>query len=133
MIWSAFRPSDDEQQYGYLVPANMFAVVVLRYSAEIARAVWKDEALATKCERLASEVDGGIQAHAVVQHPTHGAVYAYEVDGLGGANLMDDANVRCMLFVSIETSARDVLEARAIRSHSFSLQTERDWSPRLLF
>ncbi len=29
MTWSGFRPSDDACQYGYLVPSNMFAVVVL--------------------------------------------------------------------------------------------------------
>lgn len=31
MTWSGFRPSDDACQYGYLVPSNMFAVVVLGY------------------------------------------------------------------------------------------------------
>ena len=29
MTWTGFRPSDDNCQFGYLVPANMFAVVVL--------------------------------------------------------------------------------------------------------
>src|SRR5699024_949843 len=37
MTWSGFRPSDDACVYGYLVPANMFAVVVLNYLVEIAR------------------------------------------------------------------------------------------------
>lgn len=36
MTWSAYRPSDDEQQYGYLVPSNMFAVVALGYLQELA-------------------------------------------------------------------------------------------------
>ena len=36
MTWSAFRPSDDEQTYGYLVPSNMFAVVALTYVDKIA-------------------------------------------------------------------------------------------------
>jgi meiotically up-regulated gene 157 (Mug157) protein len=37
MTWSAFRPSDDQTQYGYLVPSNMFAVVALNFLEEIAR------------------------------------------------------------------------------------------------
>ena len=32
---SGFRPSDDACAYGYLVPSNMFAVVVLGYIVEI--------------------------------------------------------------------------------------------------
>lgn len=36
MTWSAYRPSDDEQTYGYLVPSNMFAVVALQYVDTIA-------------------------------------------------------------------------------------------------
>ena len=31
LIWSGFRPSDDSCRYGYLIPSNMFAVVVLNY------------------------------------------------------------------------------------------------------
>ena len=42
MVWSGFRPSDDRCTYGYLIPANMFAVVVLGYVAEIARDVYGD-------------------------------------------------------------------------------------------
>ena len=36
MTWTGFRPSDDACKYGYLVPANMFAVVALGYVAELA-------------------------------------------------------------------------------------------------
>ena len=31
MTWSGFRPSDDACRFGYLVPANLFAVVALRH------------------------------------------------------------------------------------------------------
>ena len=35
----------------------------------------------------------GLGKYAVVDHPQHGTVYAYETDGLGNYNFMDDVNV----------------------------------------
>jgi uncharacterized protein len=97
MTWSAFRPSDDACQYGYLIPANMFAVVVLKQLAEIAENVLQDSQLAKQAIQLAEEIDKGILTYGIVNHPEYGAMYAYETDGLGNYNLMDDANVPSLL------------------------------------
>ncbi len=97
MIFSAFRPSDDATQYGFLVPSNMMAVVSLRQLAQIEREVYGNEEFANECEALANEVDAGIRKDAVVQHPTRGEVYAFEVDGYGNHTFMDDANVPSLL------------------------------------
>src|SRR5699024_1357624 len=97
MTWSGFRPSDDACVYGYLVPANMFAVVVLNQLAEIAKDALDDEALAKTATDLAAEIDQGIQKYGKVEHPEFGTIYAYETDGLGNHNLMDDANVPSLL------------------------------------
>ncbi|GHF43969.1 hypothetical protein HNQ07_001911 [Deinococcus metalli] len=97
MIWSGFRPSDDACTYPYLVPANMFAAVVLGYAAQLAREVYADEALAARADALGAAVRAGIEAHGVVVHPEYGRVYAYETDGLGRHVLMDDANVPSLL------------------------------------
>lgn len=97
MTWSGFRPSDDHCEYGYLIPSNMFAVVVLKYLNEIALTVWSDEALAQQALDLANEIQQGILQHAIVEHPEFGKIYAYETDGLGHYNLMDDANVPSLL------------------------------------
>lgn len=99
MTWSGFRPSDDACTYGYLIPSNMFAVVVLRQLHELAKEVVKDERLAAEAVELANEIDQGIQTHGTVHHPTYGTIYAYEVDGLGHVNLMDDANVPSLLSI----------------------------------
>lgn len=99
MTWSGFRPSDDACQYGYLIPANMFAWVVLAYVQEIAQAQYQDDLLCQKAEKLRREIKKGIETYAVVEHPDFGPVYAYEVDGLGHVNLMDDANVPSLLSI----------------------------------
>ncbi|MGL4522063.1 MAG: glycoside hydrolase family 125 protein [Bacilli bacterium] len=97
MTWSGFRPSDDSCTYGYLVPANMFVVVVLRYVAQIADTVLRNDAMKECAEALAQDVHHGIETYAVYNHPTFGEIYAYETDGYGNFNLMDDANVPSLL------------------------------------
>ncbi|MFD1544317.1 glycoside hydrolase family 125 protein [Nonomuraea guangzhouensis] len=99
MVWSGFRPSDDACAYGYLIPANMFAVVVLGHVEEFAEHIYGDAALAEQAASLRAEIDRGIQAHARLEHPVHGTIYAYETDGLGHHNLMDDANVPSLLSI----------------------------------
>ncbi|WP_141500570.1 glycoside hydrolase family 125 protein [Paenibacillus luteus] len=97
MTWSGFRPSDDACTYGYLIPSNMFAVVVLNYMEEIAREVMGEEGLANEAASLRKEIEAGIEAYASIEHSEFGRMYAYETDGLGGYNLMDDANVPSLL------------------------------------
>ena len=41
----------------------------------------RSEALASRATALADEVEAAIEAHGVVEHPTAGRVYAFEVDG----------------------------------------------------
>lgn len=97
LIFSAFRPSDDATQYGFLVPSNMFAVTSLRQLAEIESKVLHHDAFAQECRALADEVETALQKYAVVEHPKYGRIYAYEVDGYGNYTMMDDANVPSLL------------------------------------
>jgi meiotically up-regulated gene 157 (Mug157) protein len=97
MIWSGYRPSDDPCEYGYLVPGNMFAIVILKYLEEIFSDISVDHELFEKALKLKEEIDNGIQKYAIVNHATYGEIYAYEVDGLGNHKLMDDANVPSLL------------------------------------
>lgn len=99
MTWSGFRPSDDACKYGYLVPANMFASVSLSQISEIAREIFKDETLATSADKLKADIEEGIEKFGIIEHPEFGKIYAYEVDGFGNYNLMDDANVPSLLAI----------------------------------
>lgn len=94
MSWSGFRPSDDACMYNYLVPSNMMAVVALECLAGLPVG---DATLKVQALELARTIRAGIETHGKVRHPRFGEIYAFEVDGLGNANLMDDANVPSLL------------------------------------
>ncbi|MBO0358566.1 glycoside hydrolase family 125 protein [Hymenobacter sp. BT186] len=97
LICSAFRPSDDATLYSFLIPSNFFAVVSLRQASEMMTQLTKDSKTAQELTALADEVEVALRQHAVVDHPQHGKIYAYEVDGFGSQVLMDDANVPSLL------------------------------------
>ncbi|MBO4355980.1 MAG: glycoside hydrolase family 125 protein [Clostridia bacterium] len=99
MTWSAFRPSDDACKYNYLIPSEMYAVVVLGYVQEIAKIIYKDDELYNDASLLANEIDTGINEYGIVETEEFGPIYAYETDGLGNYNLMDDANVPSLLSI----------------------------------
>jgi meiotically up-regulated gene 157 (Mug157) protein len=97
LVWTAFRPSDDAARYQYNIPDNMFAAVVLRQLTEIEKNVYHDNALAEEAWGLAVQIRLGIEHYALVNQPGFGRIYAYEIDGSGHANLMDDANIPSLL------------------------------------
>ncbi len=97
LICSTFRPSDDATIYSFLIPSNFFAVVSLRQAAEMVQQISKDSTLSSQLTALADEVKQALDTHATVSHPQYGKVYAYEVNGFGSYNLMDDANVPSLL------------------------------------
>lgn len=97
LTWSGFRPSDDSCTYGYLIPSNMFAVVILGYAAQIAEEIFKDQSLSEEAAVLREEIRSGIETFGVTEKEGYGKVYAYETDGYGQYNLMDDANVPSLL------------------------------------
>jgi meiotically up-regulated gene 157 (Mug157) protein len=96
MIWTGFRPSDDPCVYNYMIPDEMMAVQALSALSEIA-AVYHDPAMAHRAGTLHRQVHAGIQKYGIVKGPDGKPIYAYEVDGLGHANLMDDANLPNLL------------------------------------
>jgi len=98
LTWSAFRPSDDACVHGFNVPGNVFAALELGHLEQLAHEVFGEDLLAADAAALRQEIEQGLQNCAIVQNPHRpGFVYAYEVDGLGSALLMDDANVPSLL------------------------------------
>ncbi|WP_306483145.1 glycoside hydrolase family 125 protein [Anaerococcus sp.] len=97
MSWTGFRPSDDSCLYQYLIPANAFATVALK---RLAKALRHAEIRPDLCENmydLACEIDQGIREYGIIEDEDFGKIYAYETDGIGSYNLMDDANIPSLL------------------------------------
>ena len=97
LIHSAFRPSDDGCFYPFLIPSNFFAEAALRQLAELVREIYREESFATECLRLADTLKSALAGHATCDHPIHGRIFAFEVDGFGNALMMDDANIPSLL------------------------------------
>ncbi|KAG9629482.1 glycoside hydrolase family 125 protein, partial [Aureobasidium melanogenum] len=98
LLRSAFRPSDDATIYQYLIPANMMLAHYLEATAPIMLALNNSASTVTSVQmtQLASSIRQGIEDHGIVT--VNGKqVYAYEVDGYGSANIMDDANIPSLL------------------------------------
>ncbi|KAI1208262.1 glycoside hydrolase family 125 protein [Annulohypoxylon truncatum] len=99
LVRSAFRPSDDATIYQLFIPANMQFSSYLGKCANIMKA--HDVELAQRMSDFASNVRNGIETYGKVQHPVLGEIYAYEIDGFGSSNFMDDANVPSLLSAPI--------------------------------
>jgi meiotically up-regulated gene 157 (Mug157) protein len=100
LIRSFHRPSDDACTYQYLIPSNMMFSRMLNLSSTIMEKVEPEEGngeLTSWMRSMSSEIHEGIEKHAIVQDAKHGAVYAYEVDGYGSTNMMDDPNIPSLL------------------------------------
>jgi meiotically up-regulated gene 157 (Mug157) protein len=97
LICSMFRPSDDATIFPFLIPSNFFAAVSLKQAAEMVNKISNDTVLANECTALSNEVSNALKQYSIATHSVYGKVYAYEVNGFGSYNLMDDANVPSLL------------------------------------
>jgi len=96
LICSSFRPSDDATVFSYLIPSNFFAVVACKQAAEILKALHQND-LANNFVQLGDQVHKAIMDNAILDVPRFGKIYAYEINGYGSYNLMDDTNVPSLL------------------------------------
>lgn len=99
MVRSAFRPSDDACIFQLFTPANMMWAKYLEEASLIMERLEGEKAqnLTAEMRDFAGGVRRGIDRDAIVSHRDFGRIFAYEVDGFGSANLMDDANIPSLL------------------------------------
>ncbi len=121
LIASCFRPSDDACIFPFLVPSNLFAVTSLRQLAEMAHVILQNAAMAQAAVSLADEVQDALRKHAIATTAS-GTIWAFEVDGFGGQNLMDDANVPSLLALPYLESSPDPALYKRTRSFVWSKQ-----------
>ncbi len=122
LIRTGFRPSDDLVAFPFLVPANAMIAVALNHLSYLL-AVLHCDALATEAHAFSAGITESLEKHAVVQHPVHGEIWAYEVDCLGGVNLMDDANIPSLISLPyLGFCAKD--DPRYLRTRAFLLSTD---------
>jgi len=94
LIWSAFRPSDDPVQYRFNIPQNMIAAIALDGIRTLAVDGYGDKALADQALALEQRVVTAILQYGRFYNEQRRVwMYAYETDGFGRYNLMDDANI----------------------------------------
>jgi meiotically up-regulated gene 157 (Mug157) protein len=95
MVHGAFRPSDDRCDLPLSVPTNLALAAALEAVAPVAAEAGAP-ASAADARSLAAEILTGVDADGVVDIDGEPR-WAYEVDGLGGRVLMDDANAPSLL------------------------------------
>ena len=97
MVRTAFRPSDDACIYQFLVPANMMWAKYLEEASFIMENLDDERAqnLTIAMREFAYGIRKGIDRDATVHHRDFGDIFAYEIDGYGGLNLMDDGECDC--------------------------------------
>jgi meiotically up-regulated gene 157 (Mug157) protein len=122
LIRCSFRPSDDMVKLPFLVPANAMMAVALRDLASLLEAL-RLAALAVEARAQSGVIAAALEEHAVVRHPSHGEIWAYEIDGYGGVHLMDDANVPSLLSLPyLGFCAAD--DPRYLRTRAFCLSED---------
>jgi len=99
LVWSFALPSDDQAGAFYNIPENMMAAVVLEKAAEMAAGPLGDAKLAAECKALSSEIDAAVKKYGIVKNDAGKDMYAFSVDGNGGQEEMDDANLPNLLWL----------------------------------
>ncbi|KAJ7065845.1 hypothetical protein C8F01DRAFT_1126771 [Mycena amicta] len=111
LIGTTYRPSDDVVYFPYNIPHQAMAIVELRGFASLLSTLKKrsqnDTLLASILEKhpdmsklalaRAKSVEDAVWEYGTVPTKKWGEVFAYEVDGFGGAAIQDDANVPSLI------------------------------------
>jgi len=121
MVHGAFRPSDDACTLPLNVPVNLALAAALEQVASVATAVNAADA-AAEAHALAAEIGAGVERDGM---RANGA-WAYEVDGLGGSALMDDANAPSLLALPYLGACR-ADDPRYVATRRWTLSADNPW------
>lgn len=124
MVHGAFRPSDDGSDLPLNVPVNLALAAALDAVAPLAAAV-DDQAAATEARALSAGIRAGVARDGTVRHGS-GTIWAYEVDGLDGRVLMDDANAPSLLSLPY-FGACEIADPAYVATRRFVLSTANPW------
>jgi hypothetical protein len=97
LVWSGYRPSDDPCVYGYFIPGNLFISAVMKELLSLKNMVAFGATRVGRMEKLVTAIDSAVPTYGMTEVAGYGKIYAYETDGAGHYNLMDDANVPSLL------------------------------------
>ena len=127
LIWCAFRSSDDPVQYRYNIAQNIIAAVALREIEHLAIDGYNDTKLASDAEAVANPLIVGITRYGIFFNTKRGVwMYAYETDGDGNYNLMDDANLPNLTSIP-EFDWVSPYDPAYVNTRDFTLSMDNPW------
>lgn len=98
LIHAMFRPSDDATMYPFNIPGNFFAMQSLIQLEEmISTGNIPIPKLDQECKAVWKRLSDVLKQNVFIDHPAAGKIIAYEINGFGSYNLMDDANIPSLL------------------------------------
>ncbi len=98
LIHSMFRPSDDATVFPFNIPGNYYAGLILFDLIDLlGMTLHSSSTLAQEAHELSLIIGDGINLNAIIQDKHNEKIFAYEINGFGSYNLMDDANVPSLL------------------------------------
>ncbi|KAJ7793958.1 Six-hairpin glycosidase-like protein [Mycena olivaceomarginata] len=99
LIGTTYRPSDDVVYFPYNIPHQAMAIVELCGLASLLKQVGLRPDIQAAATKRASSVEAALWKWGTVLTKDWGEVFAYEVDGFGGAAIQDDANVPSLVSI----------------------------------
>lgn len=137
LIHTFFRPSDDLQQLPYLIPAQFFAFYTLNLLKELVDELGWTKEFTDDISKLISDLNTILfdekvsekeESLITFKHPNHGMIYAYEINGFGEKNFMDDSNIPSLLSLPYICPEKIPISHKIYRNtRSFVLSKDNPW------
>lgn len=122
LIHSMFRPSDDATVFPFNIPQNIFAVIALTYLInEMGPKLNLDNAIKKDSLEIANTILAAINNYGKIEKDGFGVIYAYEINGFGSFNLMDDANIPSLLSLPYLAGEEDEVNKIMLNTRNFVL------------